>query len=141
MDKNIKIETVYQAIRTKILTDIYPGGQKLSEIQLAREYEFSRTPIREILQRLQNDGLIVIKPKSGTYVKNETTKEFVELMQVRASLERLAFSLVLPNAGNAITVAIRASPRTMCWDIIFFSRSTTKPTCSRRRRESGPASC
>lgn len=52
-------------------------------------------PIREILQRLQNDGLVIIKPKSGTYVKNETPQDFIELMQVRTSLEQLAFNLAI----------------------------------------------
>jgi len=92
--KNL-IEDVYQDLRTKILSDkIYPG-QKISETTLAAEYNCSRTPVRESLKRLENDGLVVIKPKSGTYVKNETAQDFVELIQVRSSLERLAFQLAL----------------------------------------------
>ena len=99
MAKNKRLELIYQNIRSKILTDEYRAGKKLSEIQLSKEYDCSRTPIREILQRLEHDGLILIKPKSGTYVKNETTKDFVELMQVRAALERQAFSLAVTNLG------------------------------------------
>jgi len=97
MDKNNRYDDIYQTIRSKILTDEFRPGQKLSEIQLAREYECSRTPIREILKRLENDGLIIIKPKSGTYVKNETQKDFIDLMQVRASLEHLSFTLAIEN--------------------------------------------
>ena len=97
MDKNNRSDDIYQTIRSKILTDEFHPGQKLSEIQLAREYECSRTPIREILKRLENDGLIIIKPKSGTYVKNETQKDFIDLMQVRASMEQLAFNLAIEN--------------------------------------------
>ncbi len=100
MGNNKKIEPIYQEIRSKILTDIYREGQKLSEIRLSKEYDCSRTPIREILQRLENDGLIIIKPKSGTYVKNETRQDFVELMQVRAALESLAFSLAISNSQD-----------------------------------------
>ena len=92
--KNL-IEDIYQDLRTKILTEtIYPG-QKISEITLAEEYKCSRTPIRETLKRLEDDGLVVIKPKSGTYVMDETPGDIIELMQVRASLERLAFHLAL----------------------------------------------
>ncbi len=97
MAKNNRIDTIYQQIRSKILADEYRPGQKLSETQLSVEHNCSRTPIREILQRLENDGLIIIKPKSGTYVKNETQKDFVDLMQVRAALESLAFSLSIEN--------------------------------------------
>jgi len=92
---NNDINTIYESIREKILTESYISGHKLSENTLAEEYGCSRTPIREIFQRLANDGLVVIKPKSGTYVRHETKKEYVELMQVRAYLEALAFHLCI----------------------------------------------
>ncbi len=95
MDKNIRLASIYNDIRSKILTDELRPGQKLSELQLARQYDCSRTPVREILKRLENDGLIIIKPKSGTYVKNETQQDFVDLMQVRSSMEHLAFQLAM----------------------------------------------
>ncbi len=95
MSRKNLIEDIYHNLRARILTEkIYPG-QKISEITLAGEYECSRTPVREALKRLEDDGLVIIKPKSGTYVKNETAKDFIELMQVRGSLESLAFHLAL----------------------------------------------
>lgn len=102
MDKSSRFDNIYWDIRSKILTDEFRPGQKLSEIQLSREYGCSRTPVREILKRLENDGLIIIKPKSGTYVKNETQKDFIDLMQVRASLEQLAFNLAIVNMKDRI---------------------------------------
>ncbi len=102
MDKSSRFDNIYRDIRSKILTDEFRPGQKLSEIQLSREYGCSRTPVREILKRLENDGLIIIKPKSGTYVKNETQKDFIDLMQVRASLEQLAFNLAIVNMKDRI---------------------------------------
>ncbi len=50
-----------------------------------------------MFKRLENDGFVVVKPKSGTYVKGEedTQKELVELVEVRAYLEALAFQLCL----------------------------------------------
>ncbi len=96
--KNL-IEDIYHNLRTRILTEkIYPG-QKISEITLASEYLCSRTPVREALKRLEDDGLVIIKPKSGTYVNNETSRDFIELMQVRGSLESLAFHLALENVA------------------------------------------
>ncbi|RKX86167.1 MAG: GntR family transcriptional regulator, partial [Spirochaetes bacterium] len=78
MSRKNLIEDIYHNLRTRILTEkIYPG-QKISEITLAGEYECSRTPVREALKRLEDDGLVIIKPKSGTYVKNETAKDFIE---------------------------------------------------------------
>lgn len=94
MPKN-DIDMIYESIREKILTETYRAGHKLSENTIAEEFGCSRTPIREILQRLSNDGLVVIKPKSGTYVRHETKKECIELLQVRAYLEALAFHLCI----------------------------------------------
>ena len=94
--KNL-IDDIYQNLRERILTEAIHPGQKISEPALAAEYKCSRTPIRETLKRLEDDGLVIIKPKSGTYVKNETPRDFVELMQLRSSLERLAFKLAIEN--------------------------------------------
>lgn len=89
------IDTIYENVRNRILTEEYQAGQKLSENTLADEYGCSRTPIREVFQRLANDGLVVIKPKSGTYVQHGTKEEYIQLMQVRAYLESLTFHLCL----------------------------------------------
>ncbi len=96
MAGDFRCEHVYETLRSRILTDRYHAGQKLSENALAEEFGCSRTPIREMLQRLEADGLVVIKAKSGTYVRQETREDFEELMEVRAYLESLAFRLALP---------------------------------------------
>lgn len=93
-------ENLYRIIRSKILTDEYSQGQKLSENTLAREYGCSRTPIREILTWLTNDGLVEVKPRSGTYVRVETDDDLAELIQVRSYLESLAFRLAIEHASE-----------------------------------------
>jgi DNA-binding GntR family transcriptional regulator len=85
------MKKIYMELRSRILNEILSPGQKISEISLAREFNCSRTPIRDVLKRLELDGLVIIKPKSGTYVKHETMEDLIEIMQVRSSLERLAF--------------------------------------------------
>lgn len=88
-------EQIYRDLRAKILNETLRAGHKLSENVLARNYGCSRTPIREVFKRLENDGFVVIKPKSGTYVRRDTRKEMIELVEVRAYLEALAFHLCL----------------------------------------------
>jgi len=110
---NNTIDTIYNTIRAKILTDEYRAGQKISENTLAEEYRCSRTPIREVLKRLEGDGLVVVKPKSGTYVKHETGKDFTELMQVRAYLEALAVNLCLGNISEREIKNLEKTKRTM----------------------------
>lgn len=99
VDKN-RLDDIYHEIREKIIHDVYYPGQKLSENALAGQYSLSRTPIREILQRLSNEGLVVIKPKSGTYVQHQTSKDYVDLLQVRSYLESLAYRLAIERATD-----------------------------------------
>ena len=93
--KRYSSEEIYSKLRGRILTDRYYPGQKLSENSLAEELGCSRTPIREILKKLESDGLVVVRPKSGSYVRNENEKDVIELLQVRTYLESLAFALCL----------------------------------------------
>ena len=93
--KTYDSEEIYQELRRRILTGRYHPGQKLSENSLADEFACSRTPMRETLKRLESDGLVGVRPKSGTYVRNETERDVINQLQVRAYLESLAFSLCM----------------------------------------------
>ena len=72
----------YEMIRDKILDGELPGGTKIVEEKLATELGFSRTPIRESIRKLENEGLIknklVVKP---------TEKDLRHIFQVRILLE------------------------------------------------------
>jgi DNA-binding GntR family transcriptional regulator len=87
------IDTIYQSLRNKILQENLEKGEKLSENTLAQEFECSRTPVREALKRLEQDGFIVILPHSGSYVKDSTINDYQQLTEVRAYLEALAIRL------------------------------------------------
>ena len=94
------VERAYREIRHRIIHGVYYPGQRLSENALSNQYGLSRTPVRQVLQRLANEGLVLVKPKSGTYVEKETTRNFVDLLQVRSYLEGLAFRLAVERAEN-----------------------------------------
>lgn len=72
----------YETIRENILNGTYPGGLKLVEVQLAEEIGVSRTPVREAVRRLEQEGLIkrkrVIKPSE---------KDLRHLFQMRTLIE------------------------------------------------------
>lgn len=76
----------------------------MPEIALSQEFGVSRTPIREALKQLQNEGLVEIQPRVGTFVRRPTTREIVELFQVKESLEGLAAGL-LARRGAVAEVA------------------------------------
>lgn len=80
-------------IRRLVLNGDYPPGTQLAELALAQEFEVSRTPVREALKQLENEGLVEIRSKVGTFVRTPTRREIVELFQLKEGLEGLAAGL------------------------------------------------
>jgi len=87
--ENLK-EKVYSAVRTRILKFELRPGEKVQEMDLARDLGVSRTPIREVLNKLEQEGLINNVANKGYYVSDVTSKEIEELYEVREALEVLA---------------------------------------------------
>lgn len=80
-------------IQDEILGKRYEPGQRIKEEEISRELGISRTPIREALVVLEQQGLIVQKPHRGTFVATFEPEEIVDLLRVEAVLEGLAASL------------------------------------------------
>jgi DNA-binding GntR family transcriptional regulator len=87
-------ETLLDKLRKLVLSGEYPPGAPLPELFLAEEFEVSRTPVREALKQLENEGLVEIRPKVGTFVRIPTRREIAELFQLKESLEGLAANLL-----------------------------------------------
>lgn len=97
----IAIEDIVETIRKRILNGAYAPGAKLSENKLAKEFRCSRTPVREAIKRLEQDNLVEVQPFSGSYVKQLSDRENLELTEIRASLESLAFRLACDRRVDA----------------------------------------
>jgi DNA-binding GntR family transcriptional regulator len=63
-------ERVYRGLRDRILTGALPPVARLVEIQLAQQFDVSRTPVREALKRLTAEGLAVADPVRGLVVRD-----------------------------------------------------------------------
>ncbi|PIE35238.1 GntR family transcriptional regulator [candidate division KSB3 bacterium] len=87
-------EQVYHYIKRMILSGELQGGEKIPEEKIAQLFGVSRTPIREALRRLDEYGLIYLKPRSYAIVVDFDPKEAEQVAQVRAQLETLAVSLL-----------------------------------------------
>lgn len=81
-------------LRQLVLSGDYPAGTALSETILAQEFNVSRTPVREALKQLQAEGLVEIRPKVGTFVREPSRREIVEMFQLKEILEGLAAGLM-----------------------------------------------
>lgn len=95
-------DRTYRALKDAISRmNIYaPDAQlKLDERQLSLQLGISRTPLREALARLEQEGMVNIIPRRGVLIVRKTKKEIVELIVVWAALESMAARLATQNAS------------------------------------------
>ncbi len=96
---------VYSILWDRILSrDLHPG-EKLSDLRLSEELGVSRTPVREALHRLVQDGVVIYSPNRGFFVASFSATDIAEIFDLRAVLEALALR----------TVAAKLKPKAYRW--------------------------
>ncbi len=85
---------VYRVLRDRILKREMHPGEKLSDLRLSAELGVSRTPIREALHQLVQDGVVVAEPNRGFFVATFTPKDLEEIFDLRTALEAFALRKV-----------------------------------------------
>ncbi len=83
-------EKVYYAVREHILEGKFSPGDRVTETRLSRELEISRTPVREALHLLENEGLLESTVRVGYRLKQITWNEIEEICEMRMINETLA---------------------------------------------------
>ncbi|MCS7175449.1 GntR family transcriptional regulator [Pseudothermotoga sp.] len=86
-------EKIYLDLREKILNEEIKPGEWIVERKLTEIYKVSRTPIREVLRMLMEDGLIELNGKKGYTVKKLSLEDFVEIYTAREAIEGAAARL------------------------------------------------
>ena len=100
----------YAALREAIARmNIYDVDDeiRLDERQLAQELGVSRTPIREALSLLEQEGFIRTMPRRGIYIIRKSKREIIEMIQVWAALESMAARLATLHATDAEIAKLR----------------------------------
>lgn len=90
LNKSTLSEQIYQILRSDILHQRIPLGQKLTLKNLQEQFEVSSTPIREALTRLTEDGLVHYYSNIGVNVIELSRDDLIELYQFMGDLDRLA---------------------------------------------------
>jgi DNA-binding GntR family transcriptional regulator len=100
----------YQALKQAITQmDIY-GRQaeiRLDERQLSQDLGVSRTPIREAMSLLEQEGFVRTVPRRGVFVVRKTKREIIEMIYVWAALESMAARLARQRASDEDIEALR----------------------------------
>lgn len=99
---------VYAAIRDMIRSRRLRGGEVIVESRISAELNVSRTPLREALQRLEGEGLVVKTANYSFLVRKVDLTEYLHSLNVRLLLEVDATGLALPRIADADIEAARA---------------------------------
>lgn len=88
-----RFERIYLILRDRICLLDYPPGSRLSEEELAQEFEISRTPVRRVLARLESEGLVQSVHGVGTIVTDVDIEELQQVYHLRLELALLVGKL------------------------------------------------
>jgi DNA-binding GntR family transcriptional regulator len=81
------VEEVYQVLHERIVAGVYPPGLRLSQLDLSNEFSTSRTPLREAMNRLQANGLVVANRNRGMVVAPICEEKMEQWYAVRLLVE------------------------------------------------------
>lgn len=101
---------IYEVLRSAIIDmNIYDDSTdlRLDERRMAEQLGISRTPIREALVRLEQEGFVEIQPRKGVFVLRKSLEEILEMITVWAALESMAARIVAAEASDAEIATLR----------------------------------
>jgi DNA-binding GntR family transcriptional regulator len=110
--KNLSTQAANQ-IREAIASGQFQPGTQLVEVELARNLGLSRSPIREALYLLEQEGLIVRYPRRGAFVRGLSRRETDEIFSLRTVLEGFAVERAVKNMSSERADKLRAMIREM----------------------------
>ena len=104
--RNLVCDAIKRAI-TEMNIYGHPGNLWLDERQLSQDLGVSRTPIREALGSLEQEGFVRSVPRRGVYVVKKTKREIVEMITVWAAIESMAARIAAQRASDEQVQALR----------------------------------
>ncbi len=103
-------DQAYAALKQAIIdADIYSHDEelRLDERQLSQSLGVSRTPIREAMTLLEQEGFLRTVPRRGIFIVRKTKKQIVEMIEMWAAIESMAARLATTNASDAEIASLR----------------------------------
>ena len=149
-DRLLAAETLtdkaYRALEEEIVTLRIPPGTVVSEAMLSQRLGVGRTPVREALQRLAREWLVVILPRRGIVVSEIDPVRHLRLLEVRREVERLLARSAARRASAPLRARFRTiaeamdERRTLCRRHRLHAAGPGRSTCCcwRQRATSSP---
>ena len=83
-------DSVYEAILSAIVEHRFEPGERLSIPGIAESLDVSQMPVRQAIDRLSEEGLLDVRPRSGTFVAQADERDVAETFDIRRALDLLA---------------------------------------------------
>lgn len=90
-------EVVYESLRKTLIEYSIPVGERFIEKEYSERLNISRTPVREALKQLEEEGLVEYVHRSGVIVSKITKDDVIEIYKIRESLELLILTTAMDN--------------------------------------------
>ena len=94
------VDYAYEEIWKRVIMIGGSEEQRLSDVTLAEQLGMSRTPVRQALERLVQEGLVRSDPRRGFWTNTFTTQDINEIYELRGALEVLAVQLAAPRLSQ-----------------------------------------
>jgi len=91
---------IFDELRDDIISCALQPGEELREVELARRYGVSKSPIRDALQKLEFEGLVQIVPRQGHRVMQISVNDAHDILDLRDTLERAAVKKIVAEATD-----------------------------------------
>ncbi len=99
--RSSRVEEAYHELKRRILDNELPAGEQFLEQELAADLNMSRTPVREAMVRLAQDGLVEIRPRHGMRILPVSADDMREIYEILAVLESTAAGLAAARGLDA----------------------------------------
>jgi DNA-binding GntR family transcriptional regulator len=101
-------DRLFLQLNDAIVTGKIPAGSKISEPELAKQYDVSRAPLREAIARLEACNLVTRKPNVGARVVKLSFEELLDIYRIREALEGMAARLAAESMNDEQIDQLRA---------------------------------
>jgi DNA-binding GntR family transcriptional regulator len=96
-----RADIIADELEELVFSGAFQDGDRLDEIKLAKQFDVSRTPVREALQRLVNSGLAAQLPRRGVFVRQPGPVELMEMFETMAEVEAVCGRLAALRISDA----------------------------------------
>ena len=107
------VDAVHDALKQAILSSLLRPGERLHVDQLAAKLGVSLTPVRHAIQLLTKEGLVEVKPRSGTFVASVCAQDVRETFELRCALECMAVEKAVDRIGPKDLQQLRSLVKAM----------------------------